>query len=121
MPENTNSQSTADNVDIFINQLLDAKHLSGETPESRQIIAADLRRELMEQIDRAMIGSLNSSQLEQLSKLLDDDSLTDDQVRQFFVSSGVDSEAVVFNTMVRFRAAYLGNGSGSGANQMGQQ
>lgn len=101
-------QAMAD-VDKFINQMLDDKKISGETPVSRRYLVADLRRQLMEQIDREMISALSDDQLELLSSLLDRDDLTDEQLQNFFQRCGVDSQAVVFNTMMRFRALYLGD------------
>lgn len=98
-----------DSVDQFLNQILDEKKLSGETPESRRQMVADLRSRLMSLIDRAMVNALDTEHLNQLSAMLDSgQAVSDEEMQNFFVKSGVDCKQVALDTMMQFRAYYLG-------------
>ena len=102
-------KQTLDPVDQFLNQILDEKKIAGsEDPEVRSQLIDDLRSRLMSQIDREMINALNAEQLEQLSNMLDKDDLTDAEIQDFFRQSGVNGQQVALETMMRFRAYYLG-------------
>lgn len=100
--------NTNDPIDQFINQILDDKKITGETPEVRQQLVADLRSRLMTQIDRAMINALSPEQLNQLSAMLDKSDLTDQQMQDFFRQSDIDGQQIALNTMMQFRNYYLG-------------
>lgn len=114
METNTKEANTGtdqlDEVDRFLNQILDEKKITGDSPEIRPQLIADLRHHLMEQIDRAMVEALTPQQVTQLNELMDRDDTTDQQIQDFFRQSGVDSQQVVLNTMMRFRRYYLGAG-----------
>lgn len=97
-----------DPIDQFLNQILDEKKITGDTPEVRKQLVADLRGRLMNQIDRAMINALNAEQLDKLSSMLDQDGMSDEQLQSFFKESGVDGQQVALDTMLRFRSYYLG-------------
>lgn len=97
-----------DPIDQFLNQILDEKKITGETPEVRKQLVADLRGRLMNQIDRAMINALDAKQLDKLSAMLDQDTMSDEQLQNFFKESGVDGQQVALDTMLRFRSYYLG-------------
>lgn len=100
--------NTNDSIDQFLNQILDEKKISGDTPEVRKQLVEDLRVQLMQQIDRAMINALDTEHLDQLSKALDQGIMSDQDMQNFFVQAGVDGERVALETMMRFREYYLG-------------
>lgn len=97
-----------DPVDLFIEQIVDQKNLAGVTPEIKQQVVTELKGRLMDQIDRAMIDSLNSEQLDKFNTLLDNQNTTDQQLQDFFATSGIDSQQVALDTMLKFREFYLG-------------
>ena len=97
-----------DPVDLFIEQIVDQKNLAGVTPEIKQQVVTELKGRLMDQIDRAMIDSLNNEQLDKFNTLLDSQNTTDQQLQDFFATSGIDSQQVVLDTMLKFREFYLG-------------
>lgn len=112
METNTNqtNNQAADPIDQFLNQILDEKKITGETPEVRQQLVEELRDQLMEQINRAMVDALSSEQLDQLNQLLDstDEALQPEAVQNFMRESGINGEQITLSTMLRFREYYLG-------------
>ena len=104
-----NSTRTNDPIDQFLGQILDEKKITAATPEVRQQLIDDLRFHLMGQIDRAMVNALSAEQVTRLNQLLDQEDLTDQQVQEFFRSSGIDGERVALDTMIKFRQYYLGS------------
>jgi len=114
--DNTNVQNNqnqpTDPIDQFVGQVLDEKKIPGtDDPEIRQQLINDLKTRLMSQIDRAMLSALSEKQLDELNALLDKPNLGDNDIQNFFRQSDVDGEQVAFNTMMRFREYYLGNGA----------
>ena len=104
------ANESPDEIDRFINQILDEKKIPGDSPQVRPTLVADLRARLINQIDRAMINALSAEQLDQLSQMLDGQALTDEQLQDFFRQSGIDGQRVALDTMIRFRNYYLGGG-----------
>lgn len=104
------NQQNNDPIDQFIGQILDEKGLATENPEVRQMMVADMRTSVMEQIDRAMINALTPAQADQLSDMMDDPSATEVQVQQFFANAGLDGQKIALDTMMKFREYYLGAG-----------
>lgn len=97
-----------DPVDQFVGQIIDQKNLAGITPEIKRQVVTELKGRLMDQIDRAMINALNRDQLDKFNALLDDQNTTDQQMQNFFANSGIDSQQVALDTMLKFREFYLG-------------
>lgn len=95
-------------IDKFIKDLLDAKNLSGVDDEVRQQLEQDLKTRLLDQIDRAIIEALPEEKLSGFNALLDNNSTTQD-VQKYIVECGVDMQKVTLETMLRFRALYLGS------------
>jgi hypothetical protein len=100
--------NTGDEMDAFINQILDAKQLSGVTDEVRTQLVADLKQRLLDQINRALIDALPDEKIEAFNTLLDDDAIDDVTVQQFITDSGVDVKRVTLRTMLQFSELYLG-------------
>lgn len=95
-----------DELDKFINEMLDTKQLPGVTAEVRVTLVADLRERLLDQINRALIDALPDDKITEFNSLLDDESLSDEIVQQFIASSGVDVPRVTLQTMLRFSELY---------------
>ena len=96
-----------ENVEKFIDQLIDEKGLSAEG-EVRDQIKTDLTERLIDQIERAAVNALPEDKAIELANKLDDEGFGDDQVSDFIRNSGVDMERVALETMLQFRILYLG-------------
>ncbi len=96
-----------DNVEQFIDQLIDEKDLNLED-DVRQELKADMINRLLDQIDQASINALPEEKAIELADKLDDPDFTDEQVSEFIRNSGVDLERVALETMIQFRLLYLG-------------
>ncbi len=97
-----------DSLRSFIDQILQAKNLSGVDAEVKKQLHDDLRAQLLEQINAALVRELDETKLDEFNDLLDNPEVTDDQVQRFISSSGVDTQRVAAATMLRFRDLYLG-------------
>lgn len=104
----------SDELDRFINEILDEKQLSGVTPEVRVQLVADLKERLLDQINRALITALPDDKMTEFNTLLDDETISDDAVTLFIAGSGVDVQKVTIQTMLRFSELYLGRPGSSG-------
>ena len=96
-----------DNVEQFIDQLIDEKDLNLED-DVRQELKVDMINRLLDQIDKASINALPEDKAIELADKLDDPDFTDDQVADFMRNSGVDLERVALETMMQFRLLSLG-------------
>lgn len=96
-----------DNVEQFIDQLIDEKDLNLED-DVRQELKVDMINRLLDQIDAASINALPEDKAIELADKLDDPDFTDDDLTEFMRNSGVDLEKVALETMVQFRLLYLG-------------
>lgn len=99
-----------DNLDKFINDILEEKKLSGVDNEVRKQLALDMKKRLLDQIDRAVINDLTNEQAKQLTNMIDAGA-DDAEIQKFIVDSGVDTKTVTARTMLRFRDLYLGIGA----------
>ncbi len=96
-----------DNVEQFIDQLIDEKDLNLED-DVRQELKVDMINRLLDQIDAASINALLEDKAIELADKLDDPDFSDDDLTEFMRNSGVDLEKVALETMVQFRLLYLG-------------
>lgn len=103
-----------DNVEQFIDQLLDTRGVEAEG-EVREQLKQDMRQRLLDQIDRAVINALPEDKLEELSAKLDDENFSDDEMFKFVSESGVDAQRIALETMLQFRYLYLGEDGGRAA------
>lgn len=92
----------------FIDEMIDEKQLSGVTDEVRAQLKFDLLAQLEDQINAALVNALAPDKVEALNDMLDQEGVTDEQVRQFIDGSGIDSQRIAASTMLRFRDLYLG-------------
>lgn len=96
-------------LDAFIHTMLAEKQLPGveEDQELKAQIESDLKKDLLQSIDRALIGALPDDKLTEFNALLDDPNLTPDVAQNFIKNSGIDIQGITVRTMVAFRALYL--------------
>ena len=97
-----------ENVEDFIDQLIDEKGYSDLDDDVRQELKTDMIQRLMDQIDQAAINALPEDKAIELADKLDDESFDDEKVAEFMQNSGVDLQQVALETMLQFRMLYLG-------------
>lgn len=103
-----------DQLDTFIRDIIEAKELPGITEEAKAGLLEEMREGLLDQINRALIEALPEDKVAEFSTLLENDSVSDDQVQAFIANSGVNVEQVTAKTMLAFRNLYLQSASERG-------
>lgn len=96
-----------DQLDTFIHDIIEAKQLAGITDEARQGLIEEMRDRLLDTINRSLVEALPEEKVEEFSTLLDNESVTDEEVQTFIAQSGVDVERVTAKAMLAFRDLYL--------------
>lgn len=95
------------NVDDFIEQLLIDKGITGVEPEIYQELKDDMKKRLLDQIDRAAIMALSEEKANELAKLIDDPNFTNEKMTEFMQNAGLDLAGIAAETMLKFRNFYL--------------
>ncbi len=98
------------NLDDFMESLLQEKGINVEG-EVRDQLKADMTQRLLTQIDRATLNRLTEEQAIELSNKLDDPNFGNVEAAEFIKKCGVDTQEVALETMIQFRALYLGGGA----------
>lgn len=96
-----------DDLDKFVADILEAKQLSGVNDEVRTQLLSDLKKELTDQINLALIEALPEDKIDGLNSMLDDPNVSDEEITKYIVESGVDVQRVTAQTMLQFRGLYL--------------
>ena len=97
-----------DEFDSFVAEILDEKKLPGITDEEvRQQLLADLKQNLLDQINRALINAMPDPKVTEFNALLDDPNVTQETIQSFVMNSGIDVERITTQTMLLFRSLYL--------------
>ena len=96
------------NIDEFIESLLNDKGITDVDPEVREDLKADMKSRLEDQINRAAIAALSEEKAAELAKLVDDPDFTNEKMTKFMQDSGVNLTEVALDTMLKFRSFYLG-------------
>lgn len=91
----------------FVNDMLAQKQLPGVDEAVHAQLVSDLRNRLMDQIDQAVVEALPADKVDGFNDLLDREA-QDTELQQYIADSGVDVRRVTMETMLRFRALYLG-------------
>ena len=87
----------------FIDRLLQTKGITKDTnPEQYQTQSEQLRIELDDAIQREVLNSLSTEQLEQLEQMFDANA-TDQDIEQFFDQANINYEQAVITAMKKFR------------------
>jgi hypothetical protein len=94
-------------LDDFINTMLKERQLPPMDEEVRVQIVADLKKDLLDQIDKALINALPEDKLQEFNTLLDSSDVNTETLQGFIKNSGIDVADVTVRTMVGFRALYL--------------
>lgn len=97
-----------DDLDTFINQIIDEKGLKGLNDDSRKTVVNELKSNLVEQINRAILMNLPDEKLDELNKLMDTEGFGNEEMQAFIANSGIDINKITTETMLAFKAFYLG-------------
>lgn len=98
----------------FIKEMLSAKAWGQQvSDEVKTQLESDLRLQLMDQIDRAVIDALPEDKVDGLNELLDRE-VSEEEIQQYVAMSGVDVQRITTETMLRFRDLYLESDSTNG-------
>lgn len=98
------------NIDDFLESLLNDKGITDVDPEIRAELKEDMKTRLMDQINRAAIMELSEEKAAELAGLVDDPEFNDEKMAKFMQESGVNLTEVALDTMLKFRGFYLGTG-----------
>lgn len=96
-----------ENLEIFIEQLLEDKGVTNLTGEVREGVKASIAERLLDEIDRSLFEALPEDKANELDRLLDNENFDQDEMVDFMRESGVDVVRVTANTMAQFRNFYL--------------
>lgn len=96
-----------DELDKFVADILEAKQFTTVDDEVRTQLLSDLKKELIEQINTALVEALPEEKVEGLNMLFGNPDTTDEEITQYIVESGVDVQRVTAQTMLFFRGLYL--------------
>ena len=100
----------------FIDRLLQTQGITKDTnPQAYQTQAEQLRIELDEAIQREVLNSLSTSQLEQLEQMFDANA-TDEDIEKFFDNANINYEQAVAIAMKKFREERTGGAPNVDAN-----
>lgn len=95
-------------VDEFVESILDDKGITNVDPEIRQELKEDMKKRLMEQINRAAVMQLSKEKATELEKLMNEPDFSTEKMTEFMKNSGVNLSEVVLDTMIQFRGYYMG-------------
>ncbi len=98
------------NIDEFLESLLNDKGITDIEPDIREELKADMKTRLLDQINQAAIMELSEEKAKELAELVDDPNFTNEKMTEFIQNSGVNLTEVTLDTMLKFRSFYLGSG-----------
>lgn len=107
---NKKGHTKMQSIDDFIESLLNDKGITDVDPEIRTELKEDMKKRLMDQINKAAIMKLSEEKATELAELVDDPNFTDEKMTKFMQDSGVNLTEVALDTMLKFRSFYLGSG-----------
>ncbi len=96
------------NLNHFIMDLINEKNLPGLTDERKAEIANEMQDLLIEQINRAIVDALPDEVLDKLNERMGQPDFDEAEMQKIVADSGIDVEKITADTLVRFRAFYLG-------------
>ena len=97
-------------IDEFIESILDEKGITDIEPDVRSELVEDMKKRLLDQINKAAIMKLSEEKAAELATLVDDPNFTNEKMTEFMQNSGVNLSEVALETMLQFRSLYLGAG-----------
>lgn len=95
------------NLDEFLEQLLIEKGITSLDDDVKAEVKAGMEQRILDQIDRACINALSEEKAIELADKLDDENFGEKEMLDFIADSGVDTTAIVTDTLIQFKAFYL--------------
>lgn len=92
----------------FAEGLLIEKGLGEMEPEVKEEMVEDLLERINAFVDRAALESLPPEKLEELNRMIDNDTATPDNVAELIKNSGQNTDEMVAKALEKFRDVYLG-------------
>lgn len=102
------NKSEDEMLTMFVQQILIDKGYVHLDVETRKKFIAEMKEQLTNYINEAIVAALPDDKLEELDRSLDAGTATPETINQLVENSGVDVSNVVQQTMLDFREAYLG-------------
>lgn len=96
------------NLNSFIIDLINEKSFPGLTDERKAEIANEMQDLLIEQINRAIVDALPDEVLDKLNERMEQPDFNEAEMHKIVADSGIDVGKITADTLVRFRAFYLG-------------
>lgn len=97
-----------DELEQFVRQIIKEKGYTGLDSEVEDMMAQELKQQLIEQINRSIIEELPDEKIDELERKLDSGEMAPEQIQQFAADNGVDINATVTKALIFFRGFYLG-------------
>ena len=97
-----------DELDSFIDSLIERKQLKGLTPEGREDIKNELKEMLVKEINTAIIDALPEDKLNELDELTSHDDYKPEDAQKIIDESGVNVAKITTETLLYFETFYLG-------------
>ena len=97
------------NIDDFIESILKDKGITEVEQDVRAELKEDMKKRLLDQINKAAVMQLSEEKAAELADLVDSPDFTDEKMTEFMQNAGVNLEEVALETMLQFRSFYLGN------------
>lgn len=91
----------------FVTKIIEDKKLTGVEQDIIDKLTDELTSQLEESINRALINSLNDSQLQEFKTLVDGGETQ--KISTFFTDKNLPVQTIVTEAMAKFRVAYLGS------------
>lgn len=98
-------------IDLFIEGLMTEKGVDAPTDEIRATVHADLKNQLLTELDRALVSALPEDKLAELSQTAENNegALDPNLVADAIASANLDTVEIIGTTMKRFGETYLGH------------
>lgn len=101
-------------LNALIDKMLVATGQEKTDPEEQRAVREQLRLQLENKIEKAMVKALPDAKLVELNQMLDREDTTDDAIEAFFKNAGVDYDKVVEGVMQDFLEDYRNNNNTGG-------
>ena len=95
------------NIDDFIENLLVDKGITELDPEIKEELKTDMKKRLVNQINRSAVLQLGEEKAAELAGLVDDPDFTNEKMTEFLQNADIDFTGIALDTMSKFRNFYL--------------
>jgi hypothetical protein len=99
-----------DELDSFVDSLIEKKNLKGLTPEGRETVARELKELVVEEINRAIVDALPDDKLDELDRITSQENFNPEDVQKLIADSGINTAKITTETLLYFESFYLGRG-----------